>query len=258
MIHRHRHSCAHGFSLVELSIVLVILGLLVGGVLSGQSLIRAAQLRTVSTQYNEWRSAMNTFRDKYFALPGDMTNATSFWSTTVNGDGDGYLPSCKGGANPMPESFHFWEQLALAGLIEGSYPGTSVVSGNICNGLSVPGTNVPASKINPGAGWTIVALNQQSNGEVDYTDLPSAQYNWFIYGLASSGNGFTSGLFLKPEDVWNIDTKMDDGLPGTGIVRAGNSSASGAAGCQSTALSATSVYNLSVTTLSCDIVFPIK
>ena len=71
----------HAFSLVELSIVLVILGLLVGGVLSGQSLIRAAQLRSVTTQFANYRAAVFTFRDKYFALPGDMANASAFWGS---------------------------------------------------------------------------------------------------------------------------------------------------------------------------------
>ena len=78
----------YGFSLVELSIVLVILGLLVGGVLTGQSLIRAAELRSVSTEYSRYVASVHTFRDKYFALPGDMTNATQFWGTAA------VLPRC--------------------------------------------------------------------------------------------------------------------------------------------------------------------
>ena len=68
-----------GFSLLELSIVLVILGLLAGGVLSGKSLIRAAELRTIGTERDRFRTAMYAFRDKYFMLPGDISNATSFW-----------------------------------------------------------------------------------------------------------------------------------------------------------------------------------
>ena len=69
------------FSLVELSIVLVILGLLTGGILSGQSLIRAAELRSVTTEYSRYTAATYSFRDKYFALPGDMSNAESFWGS---------------------------------------------------------------------------------------------------------------------------------------------------------------------------------
>jgi len=64
------------FTLVELSIVLVILGLLVGGTLTGQSLIHAAELRSVVKDYEKYKTAMHVFEDKYFALPGDMTNAT--------------------------------------------------------------------------------------------------------------------------------------------------------------------------------------
>ena len=57
------HSKRHAFTLVELSIVLVILGLLVGGVLSGQSLIHSAQLRVVTTELDNYKTAMNSFRD---------------------------------------------------------------------------------------------------------------------------------------------------------------------------------------------------
>ena len=99
------------FSLVELSIVLVILGLLTGGILTGQNLIRAAELRSVTTQFQAFHTASMTFRDKYFAMPGDMRNATDFWGSaggsgtigdgceaaagsgtqTCNGDNDGMI-----------------------------------------------------------------------------------------------------------------------------------------------------------------------
>ena len=71
----------HAFSLVELSIVLVILGLLVGGILGGQSLIRAAELRSVAVDKDKFTTAINAFRVKYSAIPGDMTNATDYWGT---------------------------------------------------------------------------------------------------------------------------------------------------------------------------------
>ena len=68
------------FSLVELAIVLVILGLLTGGILSGQALIAAAEVRKAATQFTRYQAAVWTFRDKYFAMPGDMTNADKFWT----------------------------------------------------------------------------------------------------------------------------------------------------------------------------------
>ena len=145
VINRFPHTRKNAFSLVELSIVLVILGLLVGGVLSGQSLIRASELRSASTQFAQYRAAAYTFRDKYFALPGDMPNATAFWQSAggtgadatciaaqtsatpaCNGNGDGLISG--GGSEPVAhgERFMAWKHLANAGLVEGSYTGKTM------------------------------------------------------------------------------------------------------------------------------------
>ena len=64
-----------GFTLIELSIVLVIIGLIVGGVLVGQELIRAAGIRATISQVEQYQTAANTFFDKFGALPGDITPA---------------------------------------------------------------------------------------------------------------------------------------------------------------------------------------
>ena len=68
-----------GFSLVEMSIVVVILGLLVGTIISGKSLMRASELLSITTEYDMYKQAAKGFKDKYQWLPGDMPNATSFW-----------------------------------------------------------------------------------------------------------------------------------------------------------------------------------
>ena len=83
-----------GFTLIELSIVLVIIGLIVGGVLVGQDLIRAAAVRAQVSQIEKYNTAVNTFRDKYGALPGDIQDpaASSFGFTPrgqLAGEGDG-------------------------------------------------------------------------------------------------------------------------------------------------------------------------
>ena len=69
----------NGFSLLELSIVLSIIGLIAGGVTVGANIIHAAQLRAVITDINSYTSAMLAFKDKFDGLPGDLTNATEFW-----------------------------------------------------------------------------------------------------------------------------------------------------------------------------------
>ena len=217
------------FSLVELSIVLVILGLLVGGVLSGQSLIRAAELRAVSSEYSRYFTATQTFRDKYFALPGDMTNATAFWGTmatgtcpnatagtgtqTCNGDGDGQIDQ-PAAASQTGEAFGFWKQLANAGLIEGTYTG---IAGSARFDDAQINQNVPRSRLS-NAGWSAAYLGTQPILEQVYIE---GQYgNLLFFGGEDSSNQYTWSPALAPEEAWNIDTKVDDGRPGLGRVRA--------------------------------------
>lgn len=248
-----------GFSLVELSIVLVILGLLVGGVLGGQSLIRAAELRAVSGEYQSYVSSVSSFRDKYFALPGDMPNATIFWGKdatncnadtgvalatgTCNGSGDGIinLASVAGGTGEM---FQFWRQLASAGMIEGTYTGSAGPAG-IRN--SIIGTNVPRSRVSNG-GWSVSYAPSTWPGDAAGFTGELARYeNHFRFG-AQHPSELTQNVILRPEEAWNIDVKLDDGLPAGGNVIAYRWSTC------TTALNnadATAVYRLDSNTLAC-------
>ncbi len=218
------HSVRHtrtGFSLVELSIVLVILGLLVGGVLAGQALIHAAELRAVSTEYSRYVTATQSFRDKYMALPGDMTNATRFWGDQATGTGscadaavsDGTPGTCNGNGDGRvsygSEIHRFWQQLAMAGLIEGTYSGVAGPSGAA---HCVIGTQCPRSKLN-NAGWGTDSVGQYA-GDAGY--FAGSYNNFFSFGAQTTE--YPYGAVLKPEEAWNIDTKLDDGRPGLGRV----------------------------------------
>ena len=197
------------FSLVELSIVLVILGLLVGGVLSGQSLIKAASLRSVMTEHDKYVAAINSFKDKYFALPGDMPNATQFWGAAdVNPSNCNYVEgtgtqTCDGNGDGIIaitlEGDHSLKHLSNAGLIEGSLkvyqPPTAQVSYRI------------ATKYDGISDWRFRNVGTMTNSIYDF---PGDYGNSLIIINQASTNVFS------PEEAWNIDTKMDDGLPGTG------------------------------------------
>src|SRR3954468_8091893 len=88
-IYSHRN----GFTLIELSIVLVIIGLVVGGVLVGRDLMRAAELRAVVSDFDRFQTALYTFQSKYNCLAGDCAYTTRFFPTVLNGNGDGeYRP----------------------------------------------------------------------------------------------------------------------------------------------------------------------
>src|SRR5574340_544972 len=82
-----------GFTLVEIAVVLVIIGLLLGGVLKGQELIAQAKIRNVANDFNGLTAAIYSYQDRYRALPGDDSRATSRWTQTgvKDGDGDGQV-----------------------------------------------------------------------------------------------------------------------------------------------------------------------
>lgn len=254
-----------GFSLVELSIVLVILGLLTGGILAGKSLIRAAELRSVSTNFQRYQAAVNSFRDRYMALPGDITNATSFWgiasgttgndatcyntdSTTIsdtrltcNGNGNGRWLVTDGVSDTSdPEGFRAWQHLANAGLVEGSYTGTKI-SGTTRK--ATPGKNVPAGKISR-SGFTFMSYDVTAADTWGWT----GQYHGLVFGAESSDQE-TGEMLLNPEDAWNIDSKLDDGNPAYGLVRDFRDNT----GCHNGTDPATAKYTVSTSTVECSL-----
>lgn len=194
-----QHQRQQAFSLVELSIVLVILGLLVGGVLTGKSLIRAAQIRSVIREYDGYRTATLTFKEKYFMLPGDMTNATQVWGEvaagvackttpsvdklTCNGDGDGKILSISTISN---EPTRYWQHLVNAELINGQYDGV---------------TGVPTGRVGT---WGILFQQVMTPLPIDAPLFAGSYGNRFV----------TSGLAI--DEIYHIDKKIDDGKPATG------------------------------------------
>ena len=252
------------FSLIELSIVLVILGLLVGGILAGQALIRASEMRSVCTEYSRYVTAISAFRDKYFQLPGDFNNATALWglsancpgtpstpstdATTCNGNDDGKI----GTTTTSYEFFRSWQHLADAGLIEGggSYTGVPNIIGYGYS--SALGSNVPASHLS-GAGWTLIYV-----GPVDVTSTTFFEGNYsnvFYFGGVQP-NDDTYKAILTPTEAWNIDTKLDDGAAGTGRITTleQNTGCHNAGTSTTVALALTAQYKTSTNTIQCPLI----
>src|SRR3982751_5469946 len=128
---RSKGEAEKGFTLIELSIVLVIIGLIVGGVLVGQDLIKAAEIRATISQIEKYNASVNTFRTKYNGMPGDLTadNAAAFGfvprtGTAGRGDGNGLIDTSTGTGQVFgQEPALFWNDLSVANLVDGNFTG---------------------------------------------------------------------------------------------------------------------------------------
>lgn len=216
--------------------MLVIIGLIVGGVLVGQDLIKAAELRGSISQLSKYNTAVNTFRTKYGYLPGDIPQsiAGSFGlfqmtatCTTPCRFGNGLIDSSSagGGVVAMWEHYVFWRHLGEAGFVEGK-PGTdSTYPLRVQNGMQTSGFAQ--------AGDEGFARPTTMN-IMQYALLPSKQ-NGFFWHISQSirsspVNGSTTVLTshdyylysemtaLAPLLAHAFDQKLDDGVPNTGVV----------------------------------------
>jgi len=219
-----------GFTLIELSIVLVIIGLIVGGVLVGRDLIAAAKLRKDISTMEQLNTAVNTFRNKYNCLPGDCANATTFLSGAVNGNGDGVIgflnPNYNGGGvgcsgyyaasldgshtngvdNDGIEIAAVMDDLARANLIALA-PYSSGGANGDSTYASTTGLGFPASATNPRFGMVIVSclgVHYIVWGAVGSTP-------WVLFNSAHTTP-------IPVFDAMAIDNKLDDGLANSGRV----------------------------------------
>lgn len=200
-----------GFTLIELSIVLVIIGLIVGGVLVGQDLIAAAEVRSQMSQVEKSNTAVNTFRTKFNGVPGDFSNEGTFGFTAransnARGDGDGLIEAIAG--DQCTETFFFWSDLNIAGLLDG---GVTVLADD--DGLACLKGNTWAQGIYTPAGKMGGSFLVYSTGGRNYYYLSN------ITAVGVTGAA-TEGALIKNQQAYNIDVKMDDGIPGTGSVQA--------------------------------------
>ena len=114
-----------GFTLVEIAIVLVIIGLLLGGILKGQEMITQARIKNVINDFNGITAAYFSYQDRYRAIPGDDAGAPTRWTLGAPGTsataGDGVLQGLwnDATASPEPETRLFWWNLRSAGFIAG-------------------------------------------------------------------------------------------------------------------------------------------
>ncbi|MEK6747142.1 MAG: type II secretion system protein [Pseudomonadota bacterium] len=257
-----------GFTLTELSVVLVIIGLLIGASLTGISLIRSAEIREVIGEYDRYAKAIKEFQDKYQALPGDMSNAETIWGSdatcdttatntvakiaTCSGDGNGRIgTSSTAGVldtNDAYEWFRAWQQLSNAGLIDTKFTG---VKASATDGDAGIGLNVPQSKLSVKSGWTLYYFLLTATD----TNLWGDNYGHVFAFGGDSGTSVTNVPVLSPENAYNIDKKIDDGTPGRGNIRARRTASEVNCTTSDTTQDAAAYNATSTTGLQCSLIF---
>ena len=180
-----------GFTLVELSIVLIIIGLILGGVFKGQSLIDSARVRSLSTEISGIRTAWFSFQERYRSIPGDFSSArTQIDSSAVPGNGNGRVDDSR-------ERAGVWQQLALAGFITGNYDGAQSAVGSATDLECGPQT----CPKNPFNGFYKITYSAQA--------LESTGPAHEIY----TGDQIPVNILLQ------LDSKLDDGRADSGRFR---------------------------------------
>jgi prepilin-type N-terminal cleavage/methylation domain-containing protein len=238
-----------GFTLVELSIVIIIIGFLIAGIAAGQSLIKQAALNSVISDMQNFQLAYNTFTQRYSAVPGDLKNADSYFTNCgaianwCEGDGDGLISL----ANDAPsETNSAWRELALANMISAGIQQIAPL------GTEIIGVTVPGSKIN-GTAYTMVGAGHNLGTGGVSSPWNDDQTNAVFLAAPENGGRGLGKPALKPEEAYNIDQKMDDGVidtggnfngATTGNIRSKNGSSGGTC---TTGIG----YNLAVTTIAC-------
>lgn len=213
-----------GFTLVELAIVLVIIGLVVGGILVGRELLYQAEISSIIRSMQRTSVPIYTFEEKYGQLPGDFTSATRFWGEgtscpsaagtgTCNGNGDKLIAY---GATTGSEMTYLWQHLGLAGMIEGKYepnwPADSLIGERYTPRLPV-------------RQWGKLAFHWSGTNADWYTSTNSQLSNRLVIfagDVASGTLAHTQSMAqsIPCADAKAIEEKIDDLMPGQGRVHA--------------------------------------
>jgi prepilin-type N-terminal cleavage/methylation domain-containing protein len=182
-----------GFTLVEIAIVLVIIGLLLGGILKGQELINSAKVKNIANDFRVIPTYIYAYQDKFRALPGDDSGAVTHLGATcaapcANGNGNGVIDGAWNSVTDTDESKQFWGHVRLSNLAAG------------------PTLLTDPEYIPKNAVGGIIGISSTTAAQIHITGMTGT------YQVCSKG---LLGKFVK-----QLDIQMDDGNTATGSMRA--------------------------------------
>jgi prepilin-type N-terminal cleavage/methylation domain-containing protein len=239
------------FSLIELSIVLIVIGLLIAGITGGASLIKSSELRSVMGEARSYAVGVNAFYTQYNALPGDYATAIG---TSKQGNGNNkieYISSATASSTLTAfESSNAWLVLRNIGAIDGisNVALDETTTAKTVTFGSTSAANAPSSKVKS-SGWAFDYRTLESTDPQNVVVLTSS-----IGTSPTTANTLVNGTnvataAISPSDALSIDAKIDDNVPDTGKVRGLNA---GGLNCY-----ATSAYTTATTTKTCGLTYQV-
>jgi prepilin-type N-terminal cleavage/methylation domain-containing protein len=225
-----------GFTLIEIAIVLVIIGLLLGGVLKGQELINTARVRALNNNVDGITAAWFSFQDRYRGFPGDYTQGSvNLPGVTANGDGDGLVDTDN-------ERALVWVHLQAAGYITGSYTDNAATVAVDEYGCSV--VDCPDNGFGAGMNLSYGHLLQSESAKASPIDA----------------HELITGRGIPVEVLAELDRKVDDGNAGSGAMQLGAAGTGWGGGteiadCQNKTIPDPNLYGLQDPSSNCAAVF---
>lgn len=227
----NRSAAQKGFTLIEMSIVLIIIGLIIGGILKGQELINSSRQKNLITNIDATRAAVSTFADRFQAVPGDFNQAVARLSAaTGNGGGNGQVGTtalttvtmdaltgvgataiAATSANNEPEAQLFWCHLTAANLIGSSSTNCAAVAATFGNGSPLPASAYP------NAGFSVAYGTHETD--------PLRTLWLRVHRAPGTALTAAATAAFSSRTMNEIDAKYDDGLPARGSIRADASNA---------------------------------
>ncbi len=191
-----------GFTLVEIALVLVILGLITGGILGGQALIRSSELKAQLKDFEMISAAHHSFREQYNCIPGDCRDTSRYFPSIGNGDGDGYVEVWP--ASGSNEGALYFLSLDAAGLLPLQTPEFALAP------------EYRRSRLFTTRNFAYINFyDRYPGGGYSPTTLLGTGIAWINYS-SNVNSPWANAPALRPEDSYNYDVKIDDGKALTG------------------------------------------
>jgi prepilin-type N-terminal cleavage/methylation domain-containing protein len=216
---RNQRLLYSGFTLLELSIVLIIIGLITGGVIAGQELMEQAQIRRIIKDEKSLELAVMNYQLKYSAMPGDHKNAYAYWPaaagcasnalatttdpTGCNGNGNGWIE------HTPSEHFKAWTHMGLSGILPRPYSGIYATNMDYQRDVNLP------------------VIGKNGFALIYYYSLTSRQYaSGFEFNVPKHRFTLSAGTGLSVSEISQLDEKIDDGKAGLGVITVHSNSCS--------------------------------